>query len=191
MCISLAFIMRFGEERIFTLGMGMMSVPMLVFSTGRDSSLELPAPDLFDGLNGGSIFGPLPEAEVLALLSSVVMLAIFLPRAEGMEAILKPASSALILIVITNVLSMGSNSFLLQTASGAVFVATSVWLISRGEVRSELRTIAKRDSIINMVSDGSISQSGSLSSYNPKVAEMKISGGRRGSLPKPMMWLNY
>jgi len=173
MCISLAFIMRFGEDRIFTLGMGMVSVPMLVFITGRDSSLELATPDWFDGLNGGSIFGSLPEAEVLALLSSVVMLAIFLPRAEGMEAILKPASSALILIVITNVLSMGSNSFLLQTASGAVFVATSVWLISRGEVRSELRTIAKRESIINMVSDGSISQSGSLSSYNPKVAEME------------------
>ena len=173
MCVSIALILNFGEDRVFTLGMGLMSVPMLVFNTGRSSSLELATPNWFKDLNGESIFGNTPETEFFALLSSVVMLAIFLPRVEKMEAILKPASSALILIVITNVLSMNSDSFPLQFASGTVFAATSIWLISRGEVRSELRTIAKRDSIVSMVSDGSISRSGSLSSYNPKVAEME------------------
>ena len=173
MCVSIALIMYFGKDEIYALGMGMMSVPMLVFSTGRASSQELAIPDWFDRLNLGSIFGSVPEVEFLALLSSVMMLVIFLPRAEAMEAILKPASSALILIVITNVLSMGSNSVLLQAASGIVFVATSVWLISRGEIRSELKTIAKRDSIVSLVGDSSVSRSGSLSSYNPKLAEME------------------
>ena len=173
MCISLALIMHYGEDRFFTLGMGMMSIPMLVLSTDRVSSVELVTPDWFNRLETGSIFGSLPEAEVFALLSSVVMLAIFLPRAEGMDSILKPASSALILIVITNVLSMDSGSLFLQVASGAVFAAASIWLISRGEIRSELRTIAKRDSIVGMIADSGISRGGSLTSYNPKVAEME------------------
>ncbi len=173
MCISFSLILYFGEDEIFTLGMGMMAVPMLVFSTGRVSTQELATPDWFDRLNSESVFGSLPEVEFLALLSSVLMLVIFLPRAEGMESILKPASSALMLIVITNVLCIGSSSLLLQAASGTVFATTSVWLISKGEIRSELRTIAKKESIVSMVGGGSISQSGSLSSYNPKVAEME------------------
>ena len=101
------------------------------------------------------------------------MLVVFLPRSQEMEGILKPASSALILIIITNILSIESGNFLLRAGSGTVFAATSVWLISRGEVRSELRTIAKRDSIVSLVREDSISRSGSLSSYNPKVAEME------------------
>jgi len=184
MCISIALILNFGEDRNFTLGMGVMSAPMLVFSTGRSSSLELVTPNWFNDLNGGSIVGSIPETEFFALLCCVVMLAIFLPRAEKMEVILKPASSALVLIVITNVLSMNSDSFLLQVASGSVFAATSIWLISRGEIRSELRTIAKRDSIVSMVSGGSISLSGSLSSYNPKVAEMEELRSKKRELAK-------
>ena len=173
MCISIALILNFGEDRNFTLGMGMMSAPMLVFITGRNSNLELTTPVWFNDLYEESSLGAIPETEFFALLSSLVMVAIFLPRAQKMESILKPASSALILIVITNVLSFNSDNILLQVSSGTVFAATSVWLISRGELRSELRTISKRDSIVSMVSGGSISRSGSLSSYNPKVAEME------------------
>ena len=172
MCISVASILRFGEDSIFSLGIGMMAIPMLVFSTGRESTNELATPGWFYELNDGSFIGTFPETEAFALLSSIVMVAVFLPRIETMEAILKPASSALILIVITNVLTMGSNNILLQTASATLFVGTSIWLISKGEIRSELRTIAKRDSIVNMVTGSSISTSRSLPTYQPKVAEM-------------------
>jgi len=172
MCISVASILHFGGDSIFSLGIGMMSIPMLVFSTGRESTNKLPTPDWFYELNDGSFVGSFPETEAFALLSSAVMIAVFLPRIETMETILKPASSALILIVITNVLTMGSNDILLQIASVILFVGTSIWLISKGEIRSELRTIAKRDSIVSMVTESSISPSGSLSTYHPKVAEM-------------------
>ena len=182
MCVSLALIMHFGEDEIFTLGMGMMSAPMLVFISGRVSSQELAIPDWFVQLNLGSIFGSFPEVELLSLLSSVVMLVIFLPKSQEMEGILKPASSALILIITTNILSVKSGNFLLQAGSGTVFAATSVWLISRGEIRSELRAVAKRDSIVSLVREDSISRSGSLSSYNPKVAEMEDLRRRRREL---------
>ena len=73
MCISIGLILNFGEDRNFTLGMGLMSAPMLVLSTGRSSSLELATPSWFKDLDVGSIFGSIPEAEFFALLSSVVI----------------------------------------------------------------------------------------------------------------------
>jgi len=172
MCISVASILHFGEDSIFSLGIGVMSAPILVFITGRGSSMELATPNWFYELNDGSLIGSFPETEAFALLSSAVMVAVFLPRITTMDAILKPASSTLFLIVITNVLMMDSNNISLQTASALLFVGTSIWLISKGEVRSELRTLAKRDSIVSLVSESMISPSGSLSTYNPKVAEM-------------------
>ncbi|MCH1591765.1 MAG: hypothetical protein L7R66_02100 [Candidatus Thalassarchaeaceae archaeon] len=173
MGVSIASILYFESDSIFSLGLGMMAIPMLVFSTGRSSTNELITPDWLPELNDGGLVGSVPEVEFFALLSTVAMLAIFLPRAEEMEKLLKPASSALILIVITNALTMRSNDLFLQVASVSIFVATSIWLISRGEIRSELRTIAKRDSIVSMVTKkGSFSSSGSLASYRPKIAEM-------------------
>ena len=91
-----------------------------------------------------------------------------------MENMLRPACSALILVVISSILSLESDNALLQFSSAMVFIFTSFWLISRGEIRSELKTIAKRETVISMVSEGSLPPgSGSLSSYSPKVAEME------------------
>ncbi len=173
MCISVASILYFGDDSIFSLGLCMMSIPMLVFSTGKEAKNNLTTPDWFSELKNESLLVTIPETEALALLSTVVLIAIFLPRVEKMEKMLKPASSALILIVITNFLTLRTNDLLLQVASASMFAATSIWLISKGEVRSELRTIAKRDAIVGMVSEkGSGSLGGILESYRPKVAEM-------------------
>jgi hypothetical protein len=172
MCISVASILYFGEDDSFSLGLGMMSIPMLLFITGRKPTDKLEGSEWFNELNDGSLISSIPETEVFAIMSTAVMLAIFLPRAEKMETMLKPATSALILIVITNVLTMDSDNLLLQFASAMIFVMTSIWLISRGEVRAELRTIAKRDSIVKMVAAGYVTSSESLDTYRPKVAEM-------------------
>tara|TARA_A100000164_G_scaffold138992_1_gene123500 strand:+ start:52 stop:1575 length:1524 start_codon:yes stop_codon:yes gene_type:complete len=91
-----------------------------------------------------------------------------------MENMLRPACSALVLVVVSSILSLESDNALLQVSSSMVFVFTSFWLISRGEIRSELKTIAKRETVISMASEGGLSSSvGSLSSYSPKLAEME------------------
>mgnify|MGYP006199500291 FL=1 len=118
--------------------------------------------------------GTLFDTEFLAVACTIVVLSVYLPRAEHMENMLRPACSALILVVISSILSLESDNALLQFSSAMVFIFTSFWLISRGEIRSELKTIAKRETVISMVSEGSLPPgSGSLSSYSPKVAEME------------------
>ena len=174
MCLSISSILYFGKDAVYGLGIGMVSVPMLVFWTGRDPSRGLSSPKWISDLDSGVFSGTLFDTEFLALACTIVVLSVYLPRAEHMENMLRPACSALILVVISSILSLESNNALLQFSSAMVFIFTSFWLISRGEIRSELKTIAKRETVISMVSEGGLSPGlGSLSSYSPKVAEME------------------
>ncbi len=174
MCLSISSILYLGKDTSYGLGIGMVAVPMLVFWTGRDPSRELSSPKWISDLDSGVFFGILFDTEMLAVACTIVVLSVYLPRAEHMENMLRPACSALILVVISSILSLESDNSLLQVSSAMVFVFTSFWLISRGEIRSELKTIAKREAVISLVSEGGLSPGlGSLSSYSPKVAEME------------------
>ena len=174
MCLSISSILYFGKDTIYGLGIAMVAVPMLVFWTGREPSKSLSSPKWISDLDSGVLSGNLFDTEFLAVACTIVVLSVYLPRAEHMENMLRPACSALVLVVISGVLSLEANYRLLQISSAIVFVFTSFWLISRGEIRSELKTIAKREAAIRMVSDGVLVRGfGSLSSYSPKVAEME------------------
>ena len=174
MCLSISSILYFGKDTVYGLGIGMVAVPMLVFWTGRVPSRGLSSPKWISDMDSVVFSGTLFDTEFLAVACTIVVLSVYLPRAEHMENMLRPACSALILVVISSILSLESDNALLQFSSAMVFIFTSFWLISRGEIRSELKTIAKRETVISMVSEGSLSLgSGSLSSYNPKVAEME------------------
>ena len=174
MCLSISSILYFGKDTVYGLGIGMVAVPMLVFWTGRVPSRGLSSPKWISDMDSVVFSGTLFDTEFLAVACTIVVLSVYLPRAEHMENMLTPACSALILVVISSILSLESDNALLQFSSAMVFIFTSFWLISRGEIRSELKTIAKRETVISMVSEGSLSLgSGSLSSYSPKVAEME------------------
>lgn len=174
MCLSISSILYFGKDTVYGLGIGMVAVPMLVFWTGRNPSRGLYAPKWISDLDSGVFSGTLFDTEFLAVACTIVILSVYLPRAEHMENMLRPACSALILVVISSILSLESDNALLQVSSVMIFVFTSFWLISRGEIRSELKTIAKRETVISMVSESGLSPGlGSLSSYSPKVAEME------------------
>ena len=174
MCLSISSILYFGKDTVYGLGIGMVAVPMLVFWTGRVPSRGLSSPKWISDMDSVVFSGTLFDTEFLAVACTIVVLSVYLPRAEHMENMLRPACSALILVVISSILSLESDNALLHFSSAMVFIFTSFWLISRGEIRSELKTIAKRETVISMVSEGSLSLgSGSLSSYNPKVAEME------------------
>ncbi|GIQ99258.1 MAG: hypothetical protein CM15mP6_2750 [Methanobacteriota archaeon] len=174
MCLSISSILYFGKDAVYGLGIGMVAVPMLVFWTGRDPSRGLSSPKWISDLDSGVFSGTLFDTEFLAVACTIVVLSVYLPRAEYMENMLRPACSALVLVVISSILSLESDNALLQFSSAMVFIFTSFWLISRGEIRSELKTIAKRETVISMVSEGVLSPSlGPLSSYSPKVAEME------------------
>ena len=174
MCLSISSILYFGKDAVYGLGIGMVAVPMLVYWTGRDPSSGLSNPKWISDSDSALFYESIYDVEFLAIACTIVVLSVYLPRAEHMENMLRPACSALILVVISSILSLESDNSLLQFSSAMVFVFTSFWLISRGEIRSELKTIARRETVVNMVSEGSLSHGlGSFSSYSPKVAEME------------------
>ena len=174
MCLSISSILYFGKDAVYGLGIGMVAVPMLVYWTGRDPSSGLSNPKWISDSDSALFYESIYDVEFLAIACTIVVLSVYLPRAEHMENMLRPACSALILVVISSILSLESDNSLLQFSSAMVFVFTSFWLISRGEIRSELKTIARRETLINMVSEDGLSPGlGSFSSYSPKVAEME------------------
>jgi len=174
MCLSISSILYFGKDAVYGLGIAMVAVPMLVYWTGRDPSSGLSSPKWISDSDSAVFYESIFDVELLAIACTIVVLSVYLPRAEHMENMLRPACSALILVVISSILSLESDNALLQFSSAMVFVFTSFWLISRGEIRSELKTIARRETVINMVSEGGLSPGlGSFSSYSPKVAEME------------------
>ena len=171
MCTTVASILYFGEESTFSLGMVFVSIPILIFGTGRNSS-DLKTPEWFYEMTEGGVLDAIPEAEIFAIFSAVLMLGVFLPRAGSMESLLKPSISSLAMIIVVFFVTMDSSN-ILRLTSAVMFGSTSIWLISKGELRSELRTIAKRDSIVRSISDASSVADGSFDSYRPKFAQME------------------
>ena len=114
--------------------------------------------------------------EVVAVACSMLLLAIYLPKADKLEKMLPAAASSLGLIVVTIVLALNSDETGLVAASVSMFAVTSIWLIARGELRSELKTMAKRDRVLEeagLDSSGTPILNGEgVDSYNPKIAEL-------------------
>ena len=171
LCISVTSILYFAEDEIFGLGLGVMSIPVLVIISGIDPANSLDSPEWYYDLIGDL---SISETEITVLCTAII-LAVYLPRADKMEEMLKPASSALALLVLVTFLASRSGGLILQISSIAMFATTSVWLISRGEIRSELRSIAKKESIIGLASSavGDLSTHGTMPTYSPIIAEMK------------------
>tara|TARA_Y100000588_G_scaffold109132_1_gene119650 strand:- start:2305 stop:6054 length:3750 start_codon:yes stop_codon:yes gene_type:complete len=181
LCVSITSLLYFGDEEEFGLGLGIMSMPLIVSMARKKTADVLDTPSWYTQSWVGS-FGP--EVEFFALACTAAILSVYLPRAEKMDNMLKPAGSALLLLVVTNILALDSEVVLVKSLSVAMFAISSFWLISRGEIRSELRSVALRDAIVsstlgNGSSGESFGISGSnqvldsnLATYNPKIAEM-------------------
>ena len=177
LCISVSSILLYGNDDDFGLGIGVMSLPILVSLARSEPTYILEVPPWFSEMSSNL---PIPSLEIIAVMCSAAILGIYLPRAERMENMLKPASSALFLTVVTFILALDSGTLLAKFSSVLIFVSCSFWLISKGEIRSELRTVAKRDAIIGFsLTNGDVDErlefgmdSSEMKTYNPKIAEM-------------------
>ena len=170
LCITVAYLVQFGEEE-FSLGMGLVSLPVLVAITDRRGPITIEEPSWLSG----DVLS-FPSVEVVAVACSMLLLAIYLPKADKLEKMLPAAASSLGLIVVTIVLALNSDEAGLVAASVSMFAVTSIWLIARGELRSELKTMAKRDRVLEeagLDSSGTPILNGEgVDSYNPKIAEL-------------------
>ena len=138
LCLSVTSILYYAEDEIFGLGLGVMSIPVLAILVGNNPANGLDSPEWYYDFIGDLVI----SEPAIAVLCTAINLAVYLPRADKMEQMLKPASSALILLVLVTFLASRSGDLVLQISSVGMFVSTSIWLISRGEIRSELKSIA-------------------------------------------------
>ena len=158
------------SEHIHT-GMSLMSVPLLISIFRRNISNKL------------SNTGYLPDLEIawVALLCTTILITIYLKRAETIEKILKSTLASLFLIMSLIGLTWQVNLILPKYLSIVLFVFMSIWLVARGELRSELRTINLRQHRIelanvqytenekyDMIKDDNI-----IKQYDPLVASLK------------------
>ena len=182
LCISIASILYFGEEEEFGLGLGVMSMPIIISIARKEPTYLLETPSWYAEWGGRSA---LPDLETVTILCTATILGVYLPRAEKMESMLKSAGAAFFLLVVTNVMALDSDALIVKSSSVAMFAIVSIWLISRAEIRSELRSVALRDAIVsstlvsgalngNLVGNSSkdSQQDPLVSTYNPKIAEM-------------------
>ena len=167
LCLSLMVLMATRgsiRESLYTGGLALMSMPLLLALSGREPVLELASNDVLPNFDS-SLFS-------VALAAGV--LAVYLPRSGSIEKILNPALAALWLLVITTALAYSQGDVPAQAASLAMFAVSSLWLVARGEIRSELRSIAKRDVRVQMAAEiRSGEEEGSLSTYDPIQGEME------------------
>lgn len=181
MLIATASILYRGEpddEPRFTNGIALMSLPLVISLSTKEPVNILAAADSI----------PEFDLSLTAVLCTGVVMGIYLPRAEKMEKLLKPAAAALWLLVITIGLAVQSNNETAVTAGLGIFAITALWLVARGEIRAELATLAKRDQrlvLADQAKDTALSLgSGEISSYDPRRAELEAKRKKRRDLDK-------
>ncbi|MDP7341119.1 MAG: hypothetical protein QF354_01855 [Candidatus Thalassarchaeum sp.] len=169
LCLSLVSLMLTrapSDEKLYTNGLGLMSLPLLLALSGRQP------------VNLLESTGTLPEIDVgiAAVMCSAAVLATYLPRAGSIEKLLNPALAALWLLVITIALSFELENKTAEIISLAMFVVSSLWLVARGELRAELKSVSKRDARIEMAAEASGLEEGpegGVATYDPRLAELE------------------
>ena len=169
LCLSLVSLMLTrapSDEKLYTSGLGLMSLPLLLALSGRQPVKLLEST------------GTLPEIDIgiATVMCSAAVLATYLPRAGSIEKLLNPALAALWLLVITIALSFELENKSAEIISLSMFVVSSLWLVARGELRAELKSVSKRDARIEMVTEASGLEEGpegSVTTYDPRLAELE------------------
>ena len=175
LCLTLVALMLTrapSNEKLYTSGLGLMSLPLLLALSGRQPVKLLEST------------GSLPEVDlgIAAVMCSAAVLVAYLPRAGSIEKLLNPALAALWLLVITIALAFELENEAAEIASLAMFVVSSLWLVARGELRAELKSVAKRDARVEMAAEATrVDGEGEdgVSTYDPRLAELEAERRKR------------
>ena len=158
------------SEHIHT-GMALMSVPLLISIFRRKINNKL------------SNDGYLPDLEIawVGLFCTSILITIYLKRAETIEKILKSTLASLFLIMSLIGLTWQIDLILPKYLSIVIFVFMSIWLVARGELRAELKTINLKQhrielaNVQNMENEkyANIKDDNIIKQYDPLVATLK------------------
>ena len=174
LCLSLMVLMfakGSSRESLYTGGLALMSMPILLAISGREPMLELASSDSIPNF----------DTPLVSVALTAGVLAVYLPRSGSIEKLLNPALAALWLLVITIALAHSQDDVTALAASIGMFVVSSLWLVARGEIRAELKSIAKRDERMQMAAEAKSEedQGDGVSTYDPIRGEMWAERRRR------------
>ena len=152
-------------------GMSLMSIPLLIFIFRRNVS------------NGLISNGHLPNLEIswIALICTTILIVLYLRKSETIEKILKSTLAALFLIISVIGLTWQTDPVFPKYLSIILFVFMSIWLVARGELKAELKTInlkQQRIELANIQRTKNTKDIGSendkiIKQYDPLVASLK------------------
>jgi len=152
-------------------GMTLMSIPLLIFIFRRNVGNDLISN------------GHLPNLEIswIALICTTILIVLYLRKAGTIEKILKSTLAALFLIISVIGLTWQTDPVFPKYLSIILFVFMSMWLVARGELKAELKTInlkQQRIELANIQRTKNTKDIGSendkiIKQYDPLVASLK------------------
>tara|TARA_B110000438_G_scaffold26590_1_gene25352 strand:- start:813 stop:4541 length:3729 start_codon:yes stop_codon:yes gene_type:complete len=154
------------DESMYSVGMSLMAIPMLISLVSRNPN------DLID-TNIIPSFG----ITKVSLFCTGALILVYLSKAKEMEKLLNPALASLCLLVINIVLVYNKGEFYEVLIAITIFAISTIWLVANGEVRREIKSIAKRNSLKELAKNQNIEDSytliGGVKKFNPKIVELK------------------
>jgi hypothetical protein len=153
------------NESVYSIGMSLMAVPMLISLVTRNS-FQLVDADILPSLGIARV----------SLFCTVVIVLAYLSKAQKMEKLLSPALASLWLLTVNIVLCYIEGGFFELLGSLAIFAGSTIWLVGNGEIRREIKSLAKKDTLKTLaqkeVSDNYVS-AGDVTGFNPQLVDLK------------------
>ena len=164
------------DEPVFTNGMALMSLPLIIAISTKEPSRILDSTDSIPNF----------DLSLTSVTCTGLVMAFYLPRAEKMEKLLKPAAAALWLLVITIGLSLQLENQTSTMAGIGLFALSALWLVARGEIRAELKTLSQREQLLAIAGQDNAKKlslgTGQLDTYDPKRLELEQKRKKRRDL---------
>ena len=165
-----------GNEPVFTNGMALMSLPLIIAISTKDPSRILDSTDSIPNI----------DLSLTSVTCTGLVMGFYLPRAEKMEKLLKPAAAALWLLMITIGLSIQLQNQTSTMAGIGLFAFSTLWLVARGEIRAELKTITQKEQLLAIAGQDNVKKlslgAGQLDTYDPKRLELQQKRKKRREL---------
>tara|TARA_B100001142_G_scaffold204555_1_gene202912 strand:+ start:16 stop:1953 length:1938 start_codon:yes stop_codon:yes gene_type:complete len=124
------------KDGVYSIGMTLMGLPMLIglISRGRNELIDT---DMIPELGIGKA----------SILCTTIIIFSYLIKINKIEKLLNPSLASLWLLTINIALVYKIGNFSELIIALGLFAISTIWMVGNGEVRREIKSIAKRDNL--------------------------------------------
>ena len=153
------------EDGIYSVGMTLMGIPMLVSLISRGQN-ELIGTDVLPELG----------VEKVSLICTTIIIFSYLIKVNKIQKLLNPSLASLWLLTINVALVYMKGEFSDLMLALTLFAVSTIWMVGNGEVRREIKSIAKRDGLRVLAQNKSKAvklPTGNIQSFDAQLLEIK------------------